>query len=199
MGSLLQLSFGAYDAFNAAHVNMDTIDRNMRSLPNEVRFSLITLLQGSDEDIKDILPDQLSELKRIADKSRTSADAMVEAFDVVKNILEELVQSATVTQKHSADEVKTLDRQISEAKTRAKELENQKKEAKERKDKVKKQLEKAEKNWEKALDNLPTGWTMLGLKVSESLTNSYNQIVELVSDKVDDMINQISSLDVVPN
>ena len=179
--SLLQLSFGAYDAFNAAHVNMDTIDRNMRSLPNEVRFSLITLLQGSDEDIKDILPDQLSELKRIADKSRTSADATVEAFDVVKNILEELVQSATVTQKHSADEVKTLDRQISEAKTRAKELENQKKEAKERKDKVKKQLEKAEKNWEKALDNLPTGWTMLGLQVSEGLTNAFLGIVDLVT------------------
>jgi len=179
--SLLQLSFGAYDAFNAAHVNMDTIDLNMRSLPQEVRFSLITLLQGSDEDIELILPDQLTELKRIAQKSRQSAADTVEAFTVVKDVLEELVRSATATDKDSKDKVKTLDLQIKAEQKRAKELEYVKKEAKERRDKVKNQLEKAETNWEKALDDLPDGWTMLGMQVSESLTNAFINIVDLVT------------------
>jgi len=159
--SLLQLSYGAYDAFNAAHVNMDIIDRNMRSLPQEVRFSLITLLTGTDNDIELILPDQLAELKRTAQKSRDSADATVEAFTVVKNILEELIQGGKVTQKQSTDKVRTLDRQIAEAKFRKAEFDRRKKEAKERKEKVKKQLEKAEKNYEEALEKIPDGWTML--------------------------------------
>merc|ERR550532_189053 len=182
--SLLQLSFGAYDAFNAAHVNMDIIDRNMRSLPEEIRFSLTTLIKGTDIQIEHVLPGQLTELKRIAQKSRSRADATVEAFTVVKNVLEEIVQSATVTQKESTDQVQVLDRQISAAKRRKTELKNQRKEAKERKEKVKKQLEMAEQNWEEALDNLPTGWTMLGLKVSESLTNAFINIVDIVSLRV---------------
>merc|ERR550532_10206 len=179
--SLLQLSFGAYDAFNAAHVNMDTIDRNMRSLPKEVKFSLITLLTGDNNHIELVLPDQLDELKRIAQKSRRSANATVEAFTVVKNVLEELVQSATGTQLDSTVRVQELNLTISLEKKRARELKNQKKEAKEWKDKVKKQLEKAEQDWEEALDNLPTGWTMLGLKVTESLTDAFINVVDIVS------------------
>merc|ERR550532_1587268 len=179
--SLLQLSFGAYDAFNAAHVNMDIIDRNMGSLPGEIRYSLETLITGSDFEIKHLLPDQLNELKRIAQKSRSSANATAEAFTVVKNVLEELVQSATVTQLDSTVRVQELNLTISLEKKRARELKNQKKEAKEWKDKVKKQLEKAEQDWEEALDNLPTGWTMLGLKVTESLTNAVINVVDIVS------------------
>jgi len=179
--SLLQLSFGAYDAFNAAHVNMDIIDRNMGSLPGEIRYSLETLITGSDFEIKHLLPDQLNELKRIAQKSRSSANATVEAFTVVKNVLEELVQSATVTQLDSTVRVQELNLTISLEKKRARELKNQKKEAKEWKDKVKKQLEKAEQDWEEALDNLPTGWTMLGLKVTESLTDAFINVVDIVS------------------
>merc|ERR550532_1689916 len=179
--SLLQLSFGAYDAFNAAHVNMDIIDRNMGSLPGEIRYSLETLITGSDFEIKHLLPDQLNELKRIAQKSRSSANATAEAFTVVKNVLEELVQSATVTQLDSTVRVQELNLTISLEKKRARELKNQKKEAKEWKDKVKKQLEKAEQDWEEALDNLPTGWTMLGLKVTESLTDAFINVVDIVS------------------
>ena len=103
--SLLQLSYGAYDAFNSAHFNMDIIDRNMRSLPDEVRFSLVTLLQGSEDEIQLILPDRLTELKRIAQRSRDSADATIEEFNAVKEILEELVAGGKVTEKDAIDKV----------------------------------------------------------------------------------------------
>ena len=179
---------------------MDTIDRNMRSLPKEVKFSLITLLTGDNNHIELVLPDQLDELKRIAQKSRSSAEATVEAFTVVKNVLEELVQSATVTQKHSNNRVQALDLQISEAKSREILLKNRRKEAKETRDKVKTQLEKAENDWEKALDNLPTGWTIMGLKVCETLTNTLVTVVELVSGQLPDAIEKaISNLDILPN
>ena len=65
---------------------MDKIERNMRSIPEEIRFSLITLLTGSDQEIEVILPGQLEELKRIAQVSRDSADETVVVFTVVKDI-----------------------------------------------------------------------------------------------------------------
>ena len=68
---------------------MDIIDRHMGSLPGEIKFALITLLQGSDEDIELVLPHQLLQLKRIAIRSRESADATLEEFDAVKEILVE--------------------------------------------------------------------------------------------------------------
>merc|ERR1739847_35687 len=71
--SLLQLSQSSYDAFNAAHVNMDIIERTMRSMPAEIRFALLTLLTGTEEEIKLVLPSQLDQLKSIATRSKQSA------------------------------------------------------------------------------------------------------------------------------
>merc|ERR1712110_861004 len=178
--SLLQLSYGAYDAFNAAHVNMDVIDRLMRSLPGEVRFALTTLLTGSDEDIQLILPDQMAELKRIAEQSRNRAQTTVDAFNLVKEILEELIAGGKVTESDSTNKAAEVAIQISAAEKRKQVYEERKKELKETKEKVRKELEEAEEKYVEALDNIPDGWDMLGLQVSESLSNTFTKLVDFI-------------------
>ena len=170
---------------------MDIIDRNMKSLPDEVRFSLITLLTGTDEDIELLLPDQLDELKRIAKKSRESADMTVEAFTEVKNVLEELIAGGKVTEKESSVQVQSLDLQIDASKKRKEMYEKQKKEAKERKEEIKKKLDEAEKKYEEALDSIPTGWTMIGMSFVDNLANTFNKIIGLIPNTLDNISNMI--------
>ena len=97
--SLFDVYEGVYDAFNITQVNMDIIACNMRVLPG--------LLNGTDEDIQLLLPDQLAELTRIAIESRESADATCEAFDSVKGKLAELILGSQVTKKEVQMEQKT--------------------------------------------------------------------------------------------
>lgn len=193
--SLLQLSYGAYDAFNSAHVNMDIIDRNMKALPNQVRFALITLLQGSEEDIGLLLPDQLKELRRIAQTSRDSAHATVENFTAVKEILEELLAGGKVTEKESTDKVKELDLKISNAQRRKENLENEKKDLKARKKEIKKNLELAEKNYEESIDKIPSGWDIIGLNFGDNLEKSFSNIINAVTGNVGNQAGQADPAD----
>ena len=169
---------------------MDIIDRKMRSMPGEIRFALITLLQGSSEDIELILPDQMLELKRIAIRSRNSADETIEQFEVVKEVFEELIEGGTVTEKKSIDQVKALEKRILDASIRKEAFEKQKKELLEQKEGVKKHLEKAEKKFEESLDNLPGGWELLGMRVADSLTNAVINIIEVIPSVLKSVSNQ---------
>jgi len=190
--SLLQLSYGAYDAFNAAHVNMDVIDRLMRSLPGEVRFALETLLTGDDEEIELLLPDQMDELKQIAVQSRNRAQTTVDAFNVVKEILEELIKGGKATQSDSTDKVATLALEIEAAKKRKEAYEERQKELRKTKEEVKKELDEAEEKYVEALDNIPDGWDMLGLQVSESLSNTFTKLVDFIPEILGQVAKTVS-------
>jgi len=177
--SLLQLSFSAYDAFNTAHVKMDVIERNMKSIPGELRFSLITLLTGTDQEVEVILPGQLDELRRIARVSRQSATETVEAFNVTKNILEEIIAGSKARESKSGEQVKQLDLKIKANKIKKELWEQQRKELQERKDEIKTKLIEYEKNYEEAIENIPDGWDLMGMKVCESLTNAFVTVIEV--------------------
>merc|ERR1712183_462076 len=70
--------------------------------------------------------------------------------------------------------------QIAAAEKRKQVYEERKKELKETKEKVKKELEEAEEKYVEALDNIPDGWDMLGLQVSESLSNTFTKLVDFI-------------------
>ena len=156
----------------------------MRSIPEEIRFSLITLLTGSDQEIEVILPGQLEELKRIAQVSRDSADETVVVFTVVKDILEEIIAGGKAKEMESGQQVIILDAQIDANKRRKAAWEEQKKELQERKSEIKEKLDQAEKKYEEALDNIPDGWSMMGMMVTESLANTFVKVISLIPDAI---------------
>lgn len=163
---------------------MDVIERNMRSIPGELRFSLVTLLTGSDEEIKVLLPGNLDELRRIAQVSRQSANETVEAFNVAKNILEELIAGSKARAYESGRQVELLDLQIKANKIKKDHLEKRKKELKDRKEEIKKKLLQYEKNYEEALENIPDGWDLMGMKVCEELTNAFVGVLKVLPHNV---------------
>ena len=89
--TLLQMSFSAYDAFNKAHVNMDEISMLMRMVPTEIGNAVMTLIQGSKEEVDFLLPSNIANIRKIAQDARSRAQETVDEFDLVKNILEEII------------------------------------------------------------------------------------------------------------
>ena len=173
---------------------MDIIDRHMGSLPGEIKFALITLLQGSDEDIELVLPHQLLQLKRIAIRSRESADATLEEFDAVKEILVELIEGGTATEKNSIDKVKDLEKRIFDASIKKEAFEERKKELAEQKEEVKRYLQKVERKFEESLDEIPDGWELLGMKVLDGLSNAVINILNVVPTVLKSHSNPLSPI-----
>jgi len=167
------MSFSAYDAFNTAHNNMDRISMLMQRVPNVIKHALISLVHSSDEELKLLLPEDIKSIKGISSNAVEYANSTVVAFDEVKVILEEIIKAGTNKKRLSEDEIKEIEIEIEQQKKweehYKKEQEGLEKDRKE----LKKELDKAEHDYQKAMENLPTGWSTMGMNLMETVTKSF--------------------------
>eukprot|EP00091_Calanus_sinicus_P011659 TRINITY_DN26302_c0_g1_i1.p1 TRINITY_DN26302_c0_g1~~TRINITY_DN26302_c0_g1_i1.p1 ORF type:complete len:296 (+),score=58.12 TRINITY_DN26302_c0_g1_i1:357-1244(+) len=176
--SLLQMGFSAYDSFNKAHVNMDEIEMLTRMIPIEVRNAVRTLIQGSDSEIELLLPLQFNAIKEIAQSAVLLASETVDKFNRTSNILEEIILGGTTTRAMSETEVKKLKYKIAREETLKEEYTKMKEELERNKEEIKKMLKKSQADFDKALKDLPSGWKIIGMDLSESLAHSFAGFVD---------------------
>jgi len=188
--ALLQMSFKAYDAFNKAHVNMDEIQILTSTMPTEVKDAVTTLIQGEDVEIKLLLPKQISNIKKIAQSSRLLANETVHYFEQVKFIMEEIIAGGTTTRTLSSQEVEKLKIKIENEKASEEQYKAQKKELEEDKKEIKKHLESAQASFDKALDDLPSGWEIIGMDLTESLAKTTAELANDLSHALVRKINE---------
>ena len=70
---------------------MDEISMLMRMVPTERGNAVITLIQGSKEEIDYLLPSNIANIQNTAQNARGRAQETVDEFDLVKNMLEEII------------------------------------------------------------------------------------------------------------
>merc|ERR1712038_641363 len=196
--SLLQLSHSAFDAFNTAHVNMDVIDRNMRHLPTEVRSTLIMLLTDSERTIKLLLPDKLSELRRIAKSSRDRAHENVVMFNKTSGILAELIEGGQHAQKNNKDEKAKKELEIMAAEEQKKFFEEQKKKAEDQKKELKEKIVKFEAAYNKAIKDIPTGTQLMTQHFTEQVLGALGDVISIIPNVVREGVNKELGIRVTP-
>jgi len=168
--TLLQMSFSAYDAFNKAHNNMDQISMLMKNVPTEITNAVTTLMGGTDEEVDKLLPDYIGNIRDIAKGASKRASETVDAFDEVKVILEEIIAGGQSKKYLSEQEIEELTIKIETEKAWEKFYKNEKKSMEADKKELKVAMKKAQDDFDKAMDNLPTGWTTIGMNLVETFT-----------------------------
>jgi len=169
---LVQVSNTGWGAFNEAHKNMDAIRLYSAQVPDQVKKVVVTLVRGSEEDVKDFLPIELGKIDRNATECLRLAQAVEAKFEHVMDLTGELLEVSSSTKgyyKKKQEEIK-MKREIALAKEEAafKKLAL----AKEQQENLEKQVKEAKAGWEKAMDSMPSGWDLVGMQVAETLTNT---------------------------
>ena len=175
--TLLQMSFSAYDAFNKAHNNMDQISMLMQGVPTEITNAVTTLIMGTDEEIDMLLPNYIENIRGIATDAITRASGTVDAFDEVKVILEEIIAGGQSKKHLSQQEIDELTIKIETEKAWETFYKNEKKNMEADTKELKAAMSKAQKDFDKAMDNLPTGWTTIGMNLVETLTKGLGSTI----------------------
>ena len=150
---------------------MDAIRLYSAQVPDQVKKVVRTLVRGSEEDVKDLLPIELGKIDRKATDCLRLAQAVEERFEHVMDLTGELLEvssSAKGFYQKNQEELK-MKRDIALAKEESarKRLAS----AKEQQEKMEKQLKEAKAGWEKAVDSMPSGWDLIGMQFVETLTN----------------------------
>ncbi|KAF7339192.1 hypothetical protein MVEN_01996500 [Mycena venus] len=167
---LQQMVNDGFNAFGTAHRNMESIRNTAEQMPGQIKTLVDLVNKGSCEDIEDHFQNSLNGLLSLSQTCRDRAQECDRAFKGITGLAQEMVLACTYT-------AGTTEQALAQNKVQLEVLELQKtseeamvKEAQANSTMMKKSYLKAEEAFQKACDDVPKGWDLVGMQVVESLT-----------------------------
>ncbi|XP_076866663.1 uncharacterized protein LOC143517756 [Brachyhypopomus gauderio] len=174
---LMQVCNSGWWAFNKAHKNMDQIQLHTFTVPDYMKNAVKILFQGDDEVVQAHLPDQLENIRVIADECFTLASATEQKFSEVINIIQELLEACVNAEHFYGEELEEIKKKQIENEMRK----GSSKDALKRSEKAVKtiegQMNEAHERYKSAMGSLPSGWEMIGMDVVGAVTESFTGLV----------------------
>ena len=175
--AFLQIANSGWRAFNEADKTMDQVRLMTAKVPDHLRDVIQILLQGEDEDLEDLLPVKLSAIQNIADRCVALTSAVEQKFEEVMDLAGEVLESSTSAKGTYEDKLKDVEAELAVTKKNQQTAEERKKLSEEHYKKLQRAVEKAEKDYEKAMDSMPSGWTIVGMNTVEGLSNAFTTVL----------------------
>ena len=147
---------------------MDKLRQQSARVPRLLTDIVELLLTGTDEDINDYLPILVKGVKKVAQQSKELSEQTADKFNQTAILIDEVTLASKSSEGKSKNDLTQakVDVEISK-----RNLELRKKIKEETKEALKTAKEKAadaESEYKKALDNIPSGWEMVGMKLAET-------------------------------
>ncbi|XP_072531204.1 uncharacterized protein [Salminus brasiliensis] len=188
---LMQVCNSGWWAFNEAHKNMDQIRLHTMTVPDYMKTAVKILFQDNDEVVKAHLPDQLENIRVIADDCLALATSTEKRFTDVINIIQELLEACVNAEHFYGEELKEVKKKLDENKIRKQSSEEAVKRSEKAFEAMEKEIKDAQESYKKAMDSLPSGWNMVAMDlvgvVSDSVSVLVNGIATLVTEPVAQM------------
>jgi len=179
--SLMQVSHEGWEAFNRAHSGMNEIRQLTDRIPGDMKQVLNILLNMPDDQVAALLPISLESLEEVADSCLARSKEVEGKFNSVRELTDELLQSSLSTESTNKNRKETLAFEKQQKEKEEAFFEIQKQEMKKNCEKAEKEVEKRSKEYENSLDSMPSGWSLLGMKVVEGLSNAASEMASLVA------------------
>lgn len=185
---LMQVCNSGWWAFNEAHTSMDQIRLHTAQVPDYMKTAVKILFQGDDEVVKAHLPDQLDNIRLIADECLQLSSATEKRFTDVINIIQELLEACVNAEHFYGEEMSAIKKKLEESKLREQSAQETKKRTEKAVNAMEKELDEAHESYKKAMDSLPGGWEMIGMDfvggITQSITGLVNGLTSVISHPV---------------
>ncbi|TSX99883.1 hypothetical protein Baya_13935 [Bagarius yarrelli] len=186
---LMQVCNSGWGAFNEAHKNMDQIRLHTLAVPDYMKTAVKILFQGNNEVVQALLPDQLENIRVIADDCLELATSTEKRFTDVINIVQELLEACLNAEQFYGEELNDMKKKLDEAKLRKQSSEEAAKRSEHAVKLMEKQMEEAHESYSKAMDSLPSGWDLIGMDLVESLTQGITTLVNGIASMAPQMLS----------
>ncbi|XP_051576461.1 uncharacterized protein LOC127453814 [Myxocyprinus asiaticus] len=185
---LMQVCNTGWHAFNEAHTSMDQIRLHTATVPDYMKTAVKILFQGDDEVVQAHLPDQLDNIRVIADECLVLSTATEKRFMDVINIIQELLEACVNAEHFYGEEMEAIKNKLEENKMREQSAQETKKRTEKAVSAMENELQHAHQSYQKAMDSLPNGWEMIGMDlvggITESITGLINGVTSIITHPV---------------
>ena len=130
-----------------------------------------TLVQGSDKDIKDILPIELRKIERNATECLTLAEEIEKKFGFVMDLTAELDEVSSAAQGYYQKEQEEARKKKDIADIKEQAVREHVTNVMEQQKKLENQVREAKKGFDRALDSIPSTFGLVGMQYVETMTN----------------------------
>ncbi|XP_071096304.1 uncharacterized protein [Haliotis cracherodii] len=182
--SILQVADEGWNAFNLANKNMDQIRLLTLQIPQHVKNAVKYIVNGSEKEVRHLVPDYLANIKRITDTCVVRAEEVETRFCTIMDLIGELQKACTFAEGHYSEKLLKAEKDHEVKTLRMKSLEERKKLAEEEYNELRDQFKKAEKSYQKAMDSMPSGWSMIGMDFVEGLAKCTLGVCQSVSNAI---------------
>ncbi|XP_071339681.1 early endosome antigen 1-like [Trachinotus anak] len=174
---LMQICNSGWHAFNEAHKNMDQIRIHTGTVPDYLKAAVNILFNASDEAVETLLPNQLENIREIADECVILASNVETKYADVINLIQELLEACVNAQHFYGEELEKVKMKLEETKLREQTAKNLNEQSKKAMEALSKEVEEAQDAFKQSMDSLPSGWEMIGMDFVEGLTSSVTGIL----------------------
>ena len=150
---------------------MDKIRLYSCQIPDQVKKVVRTLVKGSDQDIKDILPIELRKIERNATECLALAEEVEKKFEFVMDLTGELDEVSSAAQGYYQKEQEETRKKKEIAGIKEKEVREHVANVMEQQKKLENQVLKAKEGFDNALASIPSTYGLVGMQYVETLTN----------------------------
>ena len=151
--TLAQVSSDMYNTLMAAHTAMDKIQLSIRQVPSQMKTALKIVTSGSDNMLKSMLPRTLTTISRLATESADAANATLRRFDLLQDLLGEIIELSASTQSSNEADIDRMNEQKRNATLEQDRLEQQLQQIKQQFAESKRQLEEARRRFVQAMND----------------------------------------------
>ena len=150
---------------------MDAIRLSSAQVPDRVKKVVRTLVQGSDEDVRDFLPIELGKIERNSAECLRLAQSVEAKFEHVMDLTGELLEVSSEARGYYEKAQEETQLKRNDALTKEKEARERIELAKKQQERLENEVRQAKRSWEKAVDSMPSGWDVLGMEVVETIVH----------------------------
>ncbi|XP_078794480.1 uncharacterized protein LOC144988212 [Oryzias latipes] len=173
---LMQICNSAWHAFNLAHKNMDQIRIYTFNVPAYMKATVNILFQENDEIVETLLPNQLENIRSIADECVVLAESVEKKYADVINLIQELLETCVNAKYFYGEELENVKIKIEENKMRQKTAMELHEQSSKVMDAMSKELKESQEQFKKAMDSVPSGWEMIAMDLVEGLASTVNML-----------------------
>ena len=130
-----------------------------------------TLVKGSDQDIKDILPIELRKIERNATECLTLAEEVEKKFEFVMDLTAELDEVSSAAQGYYQKEQEEARKKKDVADIKEQAVRKHVANVMEQQKKLENQVREAKEGFDRALDSIPSTFGLVGMQYLETMTN----------------------------
>ncbi|XP_052087216.1 uncharacterized protein LOC127724324 [Mytilus californianus] len=163
--SLVQLTNIGWDAFNEAHINMDSMKLHMTNIDSHLKLLVNVMTEGTNDEVQYFSTKTLKKIGLIADECLKLSLDVEARFLLFMNVTGELLEASTMAKGFYEDKAKDTEMAIRAAKEEVKKSQEEKEMLTKKFEEIDEEIKSASADFKKALDDGPSSMKLMAFSI----------------------------------